>query len=261
MSRWHAHGPSHRDSAAEAGAAPSQAVTFRCHGEVLSVEPAANLLGGGVADRAPADRVADEESLGVCVREERPMRDRDPKGGTSAPRVWWALPLAIWALSVAGVAALARRQIVLPPTLPTFHLFFSDYPHMKIWLATVVVVLACGQLLWAARLYGLLRMPPRGRFYAIVHRSAGWMTLLLTLPIAYHCLILVGQNPIDLRVGVHAALGAFLYGMVATKVLVVRSRGLRGWVLPAAGGLLFTVLVGLWLTSVPWFVSVYGIGL
>ena len=255
MSRWQAHGPSHRDSAVESGAALSQAGTYRCHGEVLRAEPAANVLGGGVADR-----IAHEESLRLRVREERPMRDRDPKGGTSARHVWWALPLAIWALSVAGVVALARRQIVLPPTLPTFHLFFSDYPHMKVWLATVVVVLACGQLLWAARLYGLLRIPPRGRFYAIVHRSAGWMTLLLTLPIAYHCLILVGQNPIDLRVGVHAALGAFLYGMVATKVLVVRSRGLRGWVLPAAGGLLFTVLVGLWLTSVPWFVSVYGIG-
>ena len=33
------------------------------------------------------------------------------------------------------------------------------------------------------------------------------------------------------------------------KVILVRSGGLPGWALPVAGGLLFAILAGLWLTS------------
>lgn len=177
------------------------------------------------------------------------------------PRLWWGLPLAISALSCLIVAALILGWGALPPALPTFHLFFSDYTHMKVWLATVAVVLACGQLLWAARIYGLVRFPPRGRFYALLHRWSGRLALLLTLPIAYHCLILVGMHPPDTRVLIHATLGAFFYGVVATKLLLVRARGVKGWLLPAAGGTLFAILLGLWLTSVPWFVTLYGVSL
>jgi hypothetical protein len=32
-------------------------------------------------------------------------------------------------------------------------------------------------------------------------------------------------------------------------VILVRSRGLPGWALPVAGGLLFAILAGLWSTS------------
>jgi len=54
-------------------------------------------------------------------------------------------------------------------------------------------------------------------------------------------------------------LGAFFYGAVVAKILVVRRPGLAGWLPPLTGGLLFTLLLGLWLTSVPWFVQVYGL--
>jgi hypothetical protein len=184
----------------------------------------------------------------------------DPKRAAGA-RVWWVVPLSIWVVSFLVIWALAVGMIAVPASPPTFRLFFSDFAHMKVWLATVIAVLATGQLLWAARMYGLVRFPPRGRFYAVVHRAAGWIILALTLPVAYHCLILVGQTPLDPRVLVHAILGAFLYGAFATKILLVRTRGLPGWLVPAAGGLLFAVLLGLWLTSVPWFVGVYGLSL
>ena len=46
---------------------------------------------------------------------------------------------------------------------------------------------------------------------------------------------------------------ATLYGAVVAKVLVVRSSRFANWVLPVAGGLLFSVLLGLWLTSALWF--------
>ena len=36
-------------------------------------------------------------------------------------------------------------------------------------------------------------------------------------------------------------------------MLLVRSRGLPGWALPLGGGIVFTSLVGVWLTSSFWF--------
>lgn len=179
--------------------------------------------------------------------------------GSQFPGVWWLLLLGIWTLSGAFIAALALGWLAWSPTVPTFHLFFSDFQHMKIWLATGALVLAGAQLLWAARIYNLLRFPPGGRFYAHVHRWAGRLALLLTLPIAYHCIILVGLTPIDMRVLGHMILGAFFYGVVATKVFLVRWTARAGWLVPLAGGVLFVMLLGLWLTSVPWFVSIYGL--
>jgi hypothetical protein len=51
------------------------------------------------------------------------------------------------------------------------------------------------------------------------------------------------------RILVHSLLGSALYGAVVAKVLVVRSSRFATWVLPVAGGLLFSILLGLWLTS------------
>jgi len=51
----------------------------------------------------------------------------------------------------------------------------------------------------------------------------------------------------------HSLLGSALYGAVVAKVLIVRSTRFAPWVLPVAGGLLFSILLGLWLTSALWF--------
>lgn len=178
-----------------------------------------------------------------------------------SPGVWWLLPLGFLLVSSALEIALALGWVFWPVTMPTFAFFFSDYTHMKIWLASASLALAAFQLLWAARIYGLLKFPPGGRFYNYIHRWAGRLALLLTLPIAYHCIILVGQTPIDMRVLPHMVMGAFFYGVVVAKILIVRRPGTPGWLLPLAGGLLFTLLLGLWLTSVPWFVNYYGLSL
>jgi uncharacterized protein DUF6529 len=55
------------------------------------------------------------------------------------------------------------------------------------------------------------------------------------------------------RVLIHSLLGSALYGAVVAKVLIVRSSRFAPWVLPVAGGLLFSILLGLWLTSALWF--------
>jgi hypothetical protein len=44
-------------------------------------------------------------------------------------------------------------------------------------------------------------------------------------------------------------------------MLIVRAKGFPGWALPTAGGVLFSILLGLWLTSAFWFFSTFGIGL
>ena len=134
-----------------------------------------------------------------------------------------------------------------------FHLFLTHTLQMKAWLATAVVLLACGQLLTAAQIYGVLRFPPAAHFYHRVHRWSGRVAILLTLPVAYHCIFLLGFDTHSSRVLIHSLLGSTLYGAVVAKVLVVRSSRFANWVLPVAGGLLFSILLGLWLTSALWF--------
>jgi hypothetical protein len=51
----------------------------------------------------------------------------------------------------------------------------------------------------------------------------------------------------------HSIAGCAFYGAYTAKMLGLRVRGLPGWTLPALGGLVFTALVVLWLTSALWF--------
>ena len=93
------------------------------------------------------------------------------------------------------------------------------------------------------------------------HRILGSLTLLASLPVAYHCLWSLGFNP-DPGGGRrfwHSLLGCLLYGAFTTKVIVVRSKRMPGWALPVVGGTLFTVLVLLWLTSSLWFFPTIGV--
>jgi hypothetical protein len=101
----------------------------------------------------------------------------------------------------------------------------------------------------AARIYELVRFPPKGRLYNILHRWSGRLAIALTLPVAYHCIFLLGFGRYDRWVYVHSLLGSSIYGAVVAKVLLVRSSRFPGWALPAAGGILFSILLGLWLTS------------
>ena len=95
------------------------------------------------------------------------------------------------------------------------------------------------------------RSARRRRGSGPAHRIAGSLALLVSLPVAYHCLWSLGFNPDPggSRRFWHSVLGCAFYGAFATKVLVVRSRRMPGWALPVVGGLLFTVLVLIWLTS------------
>jgi hypothetical protein len=174
------------------------------------------------------------------------------KEARGANPAWLAVPLVVWALITLTVGLVARQTIREPYASPFFHPFFADTLQMKAWLVTAALVLACGQLLTAARIYELLGFPPKGRFYHVVHRWSGRTAIMLTLPVAYHCVFLLGFGTHSPRVLIHSLLGSALYGAVVAKVMIVRSTRFATWVLPVAGGLLFSILLGLWLTSALW---------
>jgi hypothetical protein len=54
-------------------------------------------------------------------------------------------------------------------------------------------------------------------------------------------------------------LGCLFFGAFVVKMLGLRKDNLPGWALPALGGLVFTGLIGLWLTSSLWYFSTFGI--
>jgi hypothetical protein len=182
------------------------------------------------------------------------MRERlsltEPSGANPA---WLAVPVVVFTLIALTVGLVARQTVREPYATPFFHPFFTDTLQMKAWLATAAVVLACGQVLTAARIYELFRFPPKGSFYQRVHRWSGRVAILLTLPVAYHCVFLLGFGTHSPRVLIHSLLGSAFYGAVVAKVLIVRSTRFAPWVLPVAGSLLFSILLGLWLTSARWF--------
>ena len=147
-----------------------------------------------------------------------------------------------------------------PTKEKSYSLFFSDTIHLKVWFATAAVVLAVVQVLLAMRLYGKLPWPRQApTWLGDAHRLVGIVAFGLTLPVAYHCLWALGFESVDMagesstRVLVHSIVGCSFYGAFVAKVLCVRVKGLPGWALPVAGGLVFTTLVVIFVTSSVWF--------
>ena len=141
-------------------------------------------------------------------------------------------------------------------TITTFG--FGSMIAMKVWLASAAGVLALGQLVGALAMYGKLgvRAPS---WLGAAHRGSGVVALLLTVPVAYHCLWSLGFQTYDARTVLHSLAGCLVYGAVATKVLVLHGRETPGWMLPLAGGLLFTVLVVTVSTSAGWYLTEVGL--
>jgi uncharacterized protein DUF6529 len=138
-----------------------------------------------------------------------------------------------------------------------FTLFFSSTISMKVWFGTVAVAFAVVQVTTALWIYGKLpwHAPP---WAGDLHRISGRLAFLFSLPVAYHCLWSLGFQDTDGRVLAHSLLGCAFYGAFATKVTIVRSKGLPGVALPVAGGLTFAILVAAWFTSAFWFVGEQG---
>jgi hypothetical protein len=136
---------------------------------------------------------------------------------------------------------------------------FSNLGSVKSWLTTIAAVLAVVQVLSALMMYGRIRMIGGGNAVAFLHRWSGRAAVLVTLPVAAHCLYAVGFQSFDTRVLVHSLLGCFFYGIFVVKMMTLARDGIPGWVLPVTGGFVFTALVGLWLTSALWFFTTFGV--
>jgi Family of unknown function (DUF6529) len=80
-----------------------------------------------------------------------------------------------------------------------------------------------------------------------------YVPLLLTIPVFFHCVTMIGFETPDLRVAVHSIAGSFVYGVLAAKLLVIRWKGYPHRVLPVLGGSLASVLSMLSLTSALWY--------
>jgi hypothetical protein len=183
-----------------------------------------------------------------------PTPTEDTSRGTKA-----FLLAALAGAAVAVVLGVYARQHD-PSGQALFTLGFSGTINMKAWLATAALALAVVQVVLAMWMYGRLGRRPAPSWVGPTHRLVGTLALLVSLPVAYHCLWSLGfeKDSDSTRRFVHSLLGCAFYGAFTTKVLCVRSAKLPGWALPVVGGLLFACLVGLWLTSSLWFFTNVG---
>ena len=176
---------------------------------------------------------------------------------TPDPAVRRLLIIALVGAAVAlalGIYANAHS----PASDLTITLGFTNTITMKVWLTTIVLCFAVIQLLSALWMYGRLPVGDAPSWLGHVHRISGRLAFLVSLPVAYQCLYQLGFQHSSARVLLHSILGCLFYGAFAAKVLIVRSRNLPGAALPLAGGLVFVLLVYIWLLSVLWYVDQSG---
>lgn len=162
------------------------------------------------------------------------------------------------ALVAAAVAvALGAYGKVHDPAGTAFNLAgFSSTGAVKSWLATVAFFFALVQLVSALMVYGKL---PGPRWASTLHRWSGRVAFLVAVPVAVHCLYALGFQSYESRVLWHSLFGCFFFGVFSAKMLLLRSERLPGWLLPIVGGLVFTGLTILWLTSALWFFRTFGV--
>jgi Family of unknown function (DUF6529) len=130
---------------------------------------------------------------------------------------------------------------------------FSNGIRAKAWLATFAFVFALVQLVSALAMYGKLPGIHAPSWTGALHRWSGRIAFLLSVPVAIHCLYALGFEWSSPRVMIHSLLGCFFFGFFTVKMLVLSRRGMPGWALPVFGGLVFTGLAGLWLSSSLYF--------
>lgn len=168
--------------------------------------------------------------------------------------------IAAVAITVGGLVSLALGIYghAHTPTGQDIALFgFGNLIEMKVWLAVVAGGLAVLQLITALWMFGKLGLRAPSRL-GLVHRCLGAAAIVVSVPVAYHCLWSLGFGTYSTRVVVHSLLGCLVYGAFVTKVIGLHTKRSPGWLVPVAGGVLFTVLVGVVLTSAGWYIQQNG---
>ncbi|MDQ1618973.1 MAG: hypothetical protein QOE19_1542 [Actinomycetota bacterium] len=174
----------------------------------------------------------------------------------TSPGLRVVVPLLIGAAVAVVLGAYGSTHDPTGRAVATFG--FSGVLTMKVWLTTGALALALVQLGTALRMFGHLGTGAPPRWVASVHRGSGLVAVLLTLPVAFHCLWSLGFSTFTTRTTVHSLLGCTFYGAFVAKMLTLRMHRLPGWALPVLGGLVFTTLVATWLTSALWYFGTVG---
>jgi Family of unknown function (DUF6529) len=178
-----------------------------------------------------------------------------------APRFGGMLALigvfALGSLVAVGLGVYGRLH---QPTFVAINLAgFSSGTAAKAWLATVAFLLALVQLGSALVMYGRIPRISAPSWIGALHRWSGRVAVLVTVPVAVHCLYALGFQTGSTRVLVHSLAGCFCYGAFVAKMLILNRRDTPAWTLPVLGGALFTALVALWSTSSAWFFATSGL--
>jgi hypothetical protein len=89
---------------------------------------------------------------------------------------------------------------------------FSSTIAAKAWFATVAIVLAIVQVSTGARIFGKLQrlIPLQRPWPNRIHRWSGRLAFLCTLPVAFHCIFILGFQTRDARVTAHSVNGSFV---------------------------------------------------
>ena len=136
----------------------------------------------------------------------------------------------------------------------------TDTYSIKAGIATGVLGLAILQVASAAWIFGKLpRLPPASRPVKLGHRLTGALAILVTIPVAYHCMFAYGVQTMSARVAVHSIAGCLIYGVILVKIAGVRLRRMPALTIPLAGGLLFALVAVLWYTSALWKFNNYSL--
>src|SRR5262249_54419080 len=132
---------------------------------------------------------------------------------------------------------------------------FSSAIAAKVWLASAAGVLAIVQIATGARIFGKIKrfVPIPPPYVNRIHRWSGRIAVLLTLPVAFHCIFILGFQSSSPRVLIHSIRGSLVYGVIAVKLFFVHDRDHPRNTLPIIGGALFLTLAGLWVTSALWY--------
>ncbi len=183
----------------------------------------------------------------------RPARHRGHRSGTAAVLVLVAIgTLVAVALGVYG-------RLHEPGFFSVNVAGFSSPGAVKSWLATTAFLLALVQLGSALVMWGKVPRVVAPSWIGGLHRWSGRLAVLATVPVAVHCLYALGFDASSPRTLVHSLFGCFFYGVFVTKMLVLSRKDMPGWALPVIGGLTFSALTALWLTSAVWFFTTTGL--
>jgi Family of unknown function (DUF6529) len=168
------------------------------------------------------------------------------------------VPVLVGALVAVGLGAYGRLHE------PAGHAIglagFSTLSYAKAWLASVAALFGVVQLLTGMTLAGRL-LAGSPSWAAGLHRWSGRIAVLVSVPVAVQCLYALGFQSGGTRVWLHSILGCVFYGAFTTKMLSLSRPGTPRWAVPLLGGLVFTVLVVVWLTSALWLFTRQGLHL